>query len=61
MIKINKGDRMKITKENAVGTKILYSDYPGRIMEIYDWPMVNIRLARGEACVDIAELIPQSC
>ena len=53
---INKTEGEKMTKENAVGKKVLKDGYEGIIVRVYDWPMVEVRLSRGLVCVDISDL-----
>lgn len=45
--------------EFAVGSKIIYSGYPGVIIKMHTGQlsgMADIRLASGDSCVDLAEL-----
>ena len=46
-----------MTKENAVGIKVLMEGYEGIIIAIYDWPMVEVRVDSGVACVSIDDLV----
>jgi hypothetical protein len=50
-------DRIRLAKASfKVGDRVMCNGYPGTIARLVGDGMAEIRLARGEVCVDLVEL-----